>query len=204
MAGTGSISKICVLTNQVVLWVLIKNHHYFLDFWNSPLMSNWILHFPGGCGEKIIENNFCWSSAKSTLNISNTIWTNNVLLILKVRKVFFYLDKTRPFQEDQDFFEPQIVLSRGRKSRCLSRKTPRNGQIFVLPAYKTITLQNFGISETLVFMFLCDHITYIFCFFVFLLFLVILIMFGSWSMQQYFYRPQPVILSSTNNVEKSQ
>ncbi len=94
MAGTRSISKICELTNQIVLWVLIKNHHYFLV---SEMVLWWaieFLHFPGGCGEKIIENNFCWSSAKSTLNISNTIWTNNVLLILKVRKVFLFGQNT--------------------------------------------------------------------------------------------------------------
>ncbi len=174
MAGTGSISKIWVLTNQVVLWVLIKNHHYFLDFWNGPLMSNWILHFPGGCGEKIIENNFWWSSAKSTLNISNTIWTNNVLLILKVRKVFFILTKhITTASRGLSLFWASNCSERskgqfmGQKSLCPSRETPRNSQKFVLPAYKKITLQTFGISETLVFIFLCDHITYIFCFIVF-------------------------------------
>jgi len=143
MGGTRSISKICVLTNQIVLWVLIKNHHYFLDFWNGPLMSNWILHFPGGCGEKIIENNFCWSSAKSTLNISNTIWTNNVLLILKVRKVFFIWTKhITTVSRGPSLFWASNCSERskgqfmGQKSLCPSRGTPRNGQIFVLPAHK--------------------------------------------------------------------
>jgi hypothetical protein len=37
------------------------------------------------------------------------------------------------------------------KSLCPYRETPINGQIFVLPAYKKITLQTFGISETLFF-----------------------------------------------------
>ncbi len=149
-------------------------------------------------------------SAKSTLNISNTIWTIIVLLILKVRKVFFIWTKhITTASKGPSLFWASNCSERskeqfmGQKSLCPSRETPRNGQIFVLPAHKKMTLQTFGISETLVFIFLCDHITYIFCFIVFYCF------WSSWSYLDHdlcksIFRPQPVILSSTNNVEKTQ
>jgi hypothetical protein len=82
-------------------------------------------------------------------------------------------------------------------------KNPKKWPNIYFASTQKITLQTFGITETLVFMFLCDHITYIFIIIVFIVFdhfdHVWIMVYA--TVQYFIDHAQPVILSSTSNVE---